>query len=696
MATLSTHKTATGTYNEPGGGAYTASARVKITATYTITTSNSTVSITATNLAISSISYGGHSHPQAKARATSTLQTMLSNNITLTFNNQQVFTRANNSPNSSYTVSGTKSVNRTKTNQNVNLVLDGFSTSINIPAKPSYTISYNMNGGIGNIANQTKWYDENLSLSSTIPTKDGYSFRGWATTDTATNPTYNAGGTYSANSGATLYAVWHQKPNCTYEVTSIDPYYNGGKDYSVNITGVTLYDSATLSKLRLDFGSLNAESTSSTIPTSSSPRTLSVSPNTVGTFTPTISITDNLGATSIISLNNVTVKQYISSSITIDAERVNSSGVPSEEDSGNDIATYGLITVTFNIPSQDYYPLNSAPTITFADENTHNVTWYSTRDPITQQVSNTVTWNTIQTGDTVYALINNCELLSSYTFFVTPYDNRSSGTTKSTTISQVFYTIDFLAGGHGVAFGMPSTETGFHCGIDAHFYEKALDDSGIVTVHLMPNNDFSWDSSDCPAESQYGVGYGIVDSEGIRTSNLDTHMYDDGRLATVLGAHRVINDEDVRNQLYLNIGDDGSKSYWVDDREAFRDMLGFSKTYRQLWSGALYMTANHTAPLSQKVSEQPLGIILVWSAYSSGIQNYDFVYQFVPKIHVLRHNGYGVSQFLVNSIMGKVGSKYVYVYDDHILGHAQNDKTGTVSGITYANNYWALRNVYGI
>lgn len=596
MATLFTHKTATGTYNEPGGGAYTASARVKITATYTITTSNSTVSITATNLAISSISYGGHSHPQAKARATSTLQTMLSNNITLTFNNQQVFTRANNSPNSSYTVSGTKSVNRTKTNQNVNLVLDGFSTSINIPAKPSYTISYNMNGGIGNIANQTKWYDENLSLSSTIPTKDGYSFRGWATTDTATNPTYNAGGTYSANSGATLYAVWHQKPNCTYEVTSIDPYYNDGKDYSVNITGVTLYDSATLSKLRLDFGLLNAESISSTIPTSSSPRTLSVSPNTVGTFTPTISITDNLGATSIISLNNVTVKQYISSSITIDAERVNSSGVPSEEDSGNDIATYGLITVVFNIPSQDYYPLNNAPTITFADENTHNVTWYSTRNPITQQISDTVTWNTIQTGDTVYALIDNCELLSSYTFFVTPYDNRSSGTTKSTTISQVFYTIDFLAGGHGVAFGMPSTETGFHCGIDAHFYEKALDDSGIVTVHLMPTNEFDWnstrDSTNRPEADHYGVGYGIVDSQGIRTSNLDTHMYTNGNMATVLGAHRVINGEDVRNQLYLNIKDDGTISYWITDSDAFKNALGLlnpsisTPTFSDITSGA--------------------------------------------------------------------------------------------------------------
>ena len=477
MATISTTKTATGSYHDPMVGSYTAIATVTVTATYTVVTSNSAVSITATNLAISNVSYSGHYNPESKNIAYNNLITKLSNNITLTFNNQQVFTRANNSPNSSYTVSGTKSVNRTKTTQNVNLILDGATATINIPVLPSYTISYNMNGGVGTIANQTKWYNEALTLSSTIPTKDSYIFKEWSGSN---GVNYSAGGIIAAgvNQAVTLTAVWHQKPSCTYEITSTNPYYNSGKDYSVNITGVTLYDSATLSKLRLDFGSLNAESTSSTVPTSNSPRTLLVNPNIAGSFVPTITVTDSLGATSIISLNEVIVKQYISPSIVIDAERVNSSGIPSEADSGSNIATYSLVTITFNIPSYDYYPLNGAPTVISLDEDTHNITWYSTRDTTTKSVSGSVVWSNIQTNDVVYALVDNCTLYSSYTFYVTPHDSRSNGGTKSVTTPQIFYTMDFLAGGHGIAFGMPSNQEGFYCAMDVFL---PLDEIGNPT-----------------------------------------------------------------------------------------------------------------------------------------------------------------------------------------------------------------------
>ena len=48
----------------------------------------------------------------------------------------------------------------------------------------------------------------NLTLSSTKPTRTGYTFLGWATSSSATSATYSAGGTYSNNVAATLYAVW--------------------------------------------------------------------------------------------------------------------------------------------------------------------------------------------------------------------------------------------------------------------------------------------------------------------------------------------------------------------------------------------------------------------------------------------------------------------------------------------------------
>lgn len=112
------------------------------------------------------------------------------------------------------------------------------STTIEISARTSYTVSFNANGGSGAPSAQTKWYGETLTLSSTKPTRTGYTFLGWSTSSTATSATYAAGGSYAANSAATLYAVW--KLN-TYSVT-----YNarGGsptpsaqtKTYGVNLT----------------------------------------------------------------------------------------------------------------------------------------------------------------------------------------------------------------------------------------------------------------------------------------------------------------------------------------------------------------------------------------------------------------------------------------------------------------------------
>ena len=72
----------------------------------------------------------------------------------------------------------------------------------------TYTISYNANGGTGAPSNQTKTYGVNLTLSSTKPTKAGYTFLGWSTNQNATSATYSAGGTYTSNAAATLYAVW--------------------------------------------------------------------------------------------------------------------------------------------------------------------------------------------------------------------------------------------------------------------------------------------------------------------------------------------------------------------------------------------------------------------------------------------------------------------------------------------------------
>ena len=71
----------------------------------------------------------------------------------------------------------------------------------------TYTVTYNANGGSGAPSAQTKVYGTNLTLSSTIPTRTGYTFKGWATSASG-SVAYVAGATYTSNSEATLYAVW--------------------------------------------------------------------------------------------------------------------------------------------------------------------------------------------------------------------------------------------------------------------------------------------------------------------------------------------------------------------------------------------------------------------------------------------------------------------------------------------------------
>lgn len=78
--------------------------------------------------------------------------------------------------------------------------------------RKSFTVSFNANGGSGAPSSQTKYMGMDLTLSSTKPTRSGYTFLGWATSASATSATYKASGKYTANGGSnvTLYAVWSQ------------------------------------------------------------------------------------------------------------------------------------------------------------------------------------------------------------------------------------------------------------------------------------------------------------------------------------------------------------------------------------------------------------------------------------------------------------------------------------------------------
>lgn len=72
----------------------------------------------------------------------------------------------------------------------------------------TYTVSYDANGGFGAPGSQTKTHGQDLTLSTVVPTRTNYTFKGWGTSASATSVTYSAGGTYSTDKAITLYAVW--------------------------------------------------------------------------------------------------------------------------------------------------------------------------------------------------------------------------------------------------------------------------------------------------------------------------------------------------------------------------------------------------------------------------------------------------------------------------------------------------------
>lgn len=110
---------------------------------------------------------------------------------------------------------------------------DYATTTVTVPAvaRPTYTVSYNANGGSGAPSSQTKQHDITLTLSSTKPTRDGYDFAGWGTSATDTGVKYTAGGQYTGNASITLYAIWTNVAKLTINYNA-----NGGSGAPVSQT----------------------------------------------------------------------------------------------------------------------------------------------------------------------------------------------------------------------------------------------------------------------------------------------------------------------------------------------------------------------------------------------------------------------------------------------------------------------------
>ncbi len=87
----------------------------------------------------------------------------------------------------------------------------------NSSATTTYTITFNANGGAGEMVAQTFAAETPAQLSANTYTYEGHTFAGWATTATGTI-VYADQANYTATEDATLYAVWNNS-STTYTVT---------------------------------------------------------------------------------------------------------------------------------------------------------------------------------------------------------------------------------------------------------------------------------------------------------------------------------------------------------------------------------------------------------------------------------------------------------------------------------------------
>ena len=371
-----------------------------------------------------------------------------------------------------YTISGNGSATKTITvtfknfnTDNGDSATKNVTFNVTVPAWTSYKVTYNANGGSSAPGSQTKWKDQTLVLSTTKPTRTGYSFLGWSTSSTATTATYSAGGNYTSNSAATLYAVW--KAN-TYTVKFNA---NGGTGAPGNQTktyGQTLKLSSTVpTRTNYKFKGWGTSASATT-----------------ATYQAGGSYTNNSAVTLYAVWELAYIKPRISN---VSATRCDSTG------NALDDGTNALISFNWECDK----------TVTEII-----IKWKLSTD--TSWTSKTVSAS--GTSGTVSQVIGS-DLLnpdSSYDIHITVSDSIDSAYTTDS-ISSAFFATDYMPDGRGAAFGKSAEledvldiafETLFRGGIRHPVLENGTDlDTVILPNTYIGNNANSANYMNCPLTS---------------------------------------------------------------------------------------------------------------------------------------------------------------------------------------------------
>jgi len=315
--------------------------------------------------------------------------------------------------------------------------------SVSVPAWTSYTVKFNANGGSGAPGNQTKWKGQTLKLSTTKPTRTGYSFLGWSTSSSATSATYSAGGNYTSDSAATLYAVW--KAN-TYSVSYNANGGSGAPGSQTKTYGQTL-------KL------------SSTVPTRKN-YTFKGWGTSASATTVSYAAGANYTANAAITLYAIWELSYVKPTITnLSVSRCTEDGTISD--------TGTCVKIYFKWSS-------SGSGINAGCE------WYEEDGTLAGDRGLTIQAYESGTSGIVDEIVTySISVETSYVFKIVISDERSS-VTRSVILPGQAFCIDFLAGGRGVAIGKAAAVEGL---FDVAFKTRLI--GGLEYVILEPGADLN-------------------------------------------------------------------------------------------------------------------------------------------------------------------------------------------------------------
>lgn len=511
------------------------------------------------------------------------------------------------------------------------------SFNVTVPAWTSYTIKYNANGGSGAPGNQTKWKDQTLTLSSTKPTRTGYSFLGWSTSSSATSAIYSAGGKYTANAAATLYAVW--KAN-TYTIK-----YNGNASGVTNVPSNQTKTYGVTLKL------------SSTIPTREYYNFLGWSTSASAT-SPTYKAGSNYVINSAATLYAVWELAYMKPRITEFTIRRadNADGEIVYSDMGTSVHVVSIFECDEVFTSVKLELKDASGTVLQYEWGSNGETHGAITDLVLEgQVSTD----------------------KSYTAKLEVTDSKGSGYAILTVPGSAFV-MDVRKGGKGASFGKPAElddvlDSAWAIKPSGGFINIPIEEGTDFDTLTTPNTYVSYNKvantyTNCPITT--GTFKLEVTSGGNEGQVIQTLTYA-SKDATI-----------IWQRFYYS-------SAWGDWHQTY------TAAGNVLWSGASFMHDTQEITFAQKVSEQPNGIRFVFSCYNNGASNNSEWWSHdIPKHMIINHpSGGGYSMSIISPFA--VACKYLYITDTGARGYADNDDTITIGGVTCTNNRYVLRYVIG-